>query len=441
MLPGLPFLHSHIGGTHIAFSGDSFIGEATTKDSGSRFVSAFINAGNVALLNVLTNQCWHFDYMLDNFAKGGGTSADMLATLQMLINRRPDIAFLQGGHNDVIANGIAYMPTLFENWNSTITQLLSAGIKVVLVLNPPLNSAPDQSTISVNEVRKSNLWLNQWKRQTSEARSNVYCWDWNVAIVDPHDPGGSALKALVDQSGIHPNYLGNHMIAQRGLIDLAPLIGGPTAFCSKNRNDVYDEVYNPLGNLVANSQFLGAAGILNGFEGVVPDGWSMKIDQRGIGKTHEVTLTPREDGFGNNLHMSVSGLAKDGGSNEAISLTTILPLQTNLAAGSVVEGMVEVWVDRDSPFNNVYARLGVVGGDAWGNWWGPPISGASATDWTPGPSFPWSGTIRIPPLRIPTANYTGLFLFLQAQYNDVDGTFRGGVSFGAPTLRLCPGLT
>ncbi len=452
-------------GKRVAICGDSFIGGNSIYGE-TRFVGGFYTACSLMLLNVFCNQCFVFDYQLDNFAFGRATSERMIEVLPALIARRPDVAFMQGSHNDLMDHGIGVVPRLLENWQHLCDQLLLAGVTPVLILNPPLNSTQNYivendvttgmrpytfSGLSLRQLRQADAWVNQWKRQYAEDHSNVLIWDWHSALADPNDPDGGALPSLMDNmvgGGVHANWPGQHVIARRGLIDLAPIIGPASTFCARGLSDVYDPVFNPRGNLNPNAQMLGDDGIVEGgFTGRVPSFWAAKAMIKGAGKLLACTTSPRADGFGNDTTLTVGGRSVGGTTNEGVFLTNHpSPIRTDLPGGTVIEGMVEVSVAANSPWSTVYCRIGVLGGDTLGNWYGPPVYGTADQNrqehWIAGPDTAWSGTIRTPPLVIPPIG-GGLYVYYQAQYNDAEaaggpGTFAGSVTFGAPTIRINP---
>ncbi len=413
-------------GLHVAVSGDSYIQQS---GSGVSRTSPSLNAGSVALLNVLAGLPWAFDPQLDNFGRGFGTSETMLASLPKLIARHPDVAFLQGGHNDFIAHGASYHDVLVANWQSLIGQLQAAGIRPVLVLDPPIDSVEASAFVSLPQLRALDIRLNDWKRHYATAHG-LLVWDWWTALAGG---GGAeaAYCALCTDDGVHANFYGNMAVARQGLTDLRPLLGASTAMLADRGDAAADQ---PGGNLLDNALFASAqAEHFPGFApGSAPLGWAAGANVAGTGKTVAGSV---HDGPGGarSFRIDVAG-AGSGGKRQQVFLVDHCKTPAALRPGTVVEGWVQVRVASASPFSAVYARLAAGGNWSQGNYWGRGVAGWAA--YSAGPTTGWSGIIHLAPLVVPTSGVAEITLTLQAEFNDVAGTFTGSVEFSRPALRI-----
>ncbi len=416
-------------GLHVAVSGDSYIQQS---GSGVSRTSPSINAGSVALLNVLAGLPWSFDPQLDNFGRGFGTSETMLASLPKLIARHPDVAFLQGGHNDFIAHGAGYYDTLVANWQSLIGQLRASGIRPVLVLDPPMDSVEASTFVSLPQLRALDIRLNDWKRDYARAQG-LLVWDWWTALAGGRG-ATAAYCALCSDDGVHANFYGNMAVARQGLTDLRPLLGASTARLAELDDPAADR---PGGNLLGNALFASVeAQHSPGFvPGGAPLGWTPGATIVGAGKTVAGAVIEASRGE-RSFRIVVSGAGAGGGKRQQVFLVGRCTAPAALRPGTLVEGWVRVRVASESPFSAVYARLAAGGNWSQGNYWGRGVAGWAA--YSPGPTTGWSGIIHLAPLVVPDAGVPEISLTLQAEFNDVAGTFAGTVEFSRPALRIVP---
>lgn len=416
-------------GLHVAVSGDSYIQQS---GSGVSQTSPSLNAGSVALVNVLAGLPWSFDPQLDNFGRGFGTSETMLASLPTLIARHPDVAFLQGGHNDFIAHGADYYDVLVANWISLIGQLRAAHIQPVLVLDPPIDTVEASTFVSLPQLRALDIRLNGWKRQYATAQG-LLVWDWWTALA-----GGGGAEAtycvLCSDDGVHANFYGNMAVARQGLTDLHPLLGASTARLAEPDDPAAGQ---PGGNLLGNALFASTqGGHFQGFTaGDAPLGWAPGATLAGAGKTVAGSVTGAPDGE-RSFRIVVSGAASGGGKRQQVFLVGHSTTPAALRPGTLVEGWVRVRVASSSPFSAVYARLAAGGNWSQGNYWGRGVAGWAA--YSPGPTMGWSGIIHLAPLVVPAAGVAEITLTLQAEFNDLAGDFAGTVEFSRPALRIVP---
>jgi len=425
--------------THVAVIGDSYIQQSS---SGIDLISPSLNSASVSLVDVLAGQPWSLDPQLDNFGSGGGTSETMLASLPALIARRPDIAFLQGGHNDFIVHGAGYFDRLVANWTDMVQQLRRAGIRPILILDPPIDSVEGSTVVTLPELRSLDLRMNEWKRSYGGAHG-ILVWNWNTPLAEPGETAGGFCKRCSDD-GVHPNFYGNMAVARQGLRDLAPILGasirGATAALRTGAarigesSDAYHPDRNPTGNLLANPLFRRSyTGALFGFaQGTYPSGWNPGSALVAAGKTVTGAVTPTEGGA-LAFQISVSGRASGGG-HQMVYLGQRCEACAVLPAGTVVEGWVKVEVGANSPFSAVFAKAVAGGNVSLGNYWGHGIAGWST--YSPGPMTAWSGLIHIPPLAVPRSGFDMLTFYVQAEFDDGAGDFAGNVRFSRPALRV-----
>ena len=425
---------------HWAVLGDSFIQQAS---SGTDLTVSNLYATGVSLVDVLCGQCFSFDPQRDNFGTGGGTIATMQASMPALLARQPDVAVVQDGHNDCIATGPSCIATVEAGITSIVAQLRAARVTPVLVLDPPMDNQEGSAFVSVQQLRNLDLTINQWKRSFALA-NGVLTWDWNAALANLGDPNGGYCTGCSDD-GVHANNFGGMLVAQRGMLDLKPLLGPPTTALQTNQNDTYDAIYNPLGNLLGDALFTGPyTGTFNGFaNGSYPGAFSAYSGGIGTGKVLTSATPASPDGIGLAWQVSVSGTGTaNNGNNEMFWLVPQNPFGASLTPGTVVEGWVKVTVASNSPFSVVMAKMNAGANSSFGNTWGYSAGGQSAPGFngtfSPGFGGAWSGVIHIPPVVVPASGYNGVMMYLQAQFADPNGTFTGTVSFERPTFRVVP---
>lgn len=413
---------------HVAVLGDSYVQQTS---SGTDFTSPELNSASVNLVNTLSGKCWYYDPQLDNFGTGGGTSLTMMASLPALIARAPNIAFLQGGHNDFIDYGASYLPTLIANWESMIAQLRAVGITPVLILDPPINSIENSTVVTLAQLRQLDIEFNQWKRYYA-TDNGLLVWDWNTPLINLTDPAGSYNTGMSDD-GIHPNWLGNMAVAERGLTDLKSIIGTPTTALITNQNDAYDPTYNTYGSLLTAPLFLtDYTGLAGGFTGTGPTSWTLS-SSGDAGKTFTSSLVASSDGIGQWWQAAISGTPTTVNAMASNSTWLQQAFGTTLAAGTTIEGWVQFTVSSNSPFSAVFAKMISGANSSIGNWWGTNVAGW--TTYSAGPTYTYTGTIYIPPMTLP-AGFSNVVLYLQDTYLDPAGTFTGTIQWRRPTIRI-----
>jgi lysophospholipase L1-like esterase len=414
---------------HVAIVGDSY---SQQLGGGKSLTAPVLGAANVALVNVLADQPWSVDPILDNFGVGGGTDAEIIARLPAIIARHPDFLFIQGGHNDFIKYGASRFSTMVNEWQSIISRLLTHGIQPVLILDPPINSSEGSNKVTLQQLRNLDVSFNAWKVSYAREKGLIF-WDWYGSEVDTSDPNGS-WKASYTDDGIHPNFAGNMASAQLALIQLSSIIGQPTAsgVLVLTQNDAYDAVDEPYGNILSSALFLhGGGSASGGFRGSIPNGFATNSIVSASNKVCATSLVPADDGRGDWWQMSVSGAGSGGSKRDIIWGQNSSPAGMNLPAGTVIEGWVQIDVANNSPFNNCMGKLVAGPNVSLGN----SLVSPGFHD-GPGPNSSWKGTIYIPPLEIPSKNYSGITLYMQCQYNDAANDFSGTVRWRRPTIRI-----
>lgn len=219
-----------------------------------------------------------------NHGKAGATTADVIA-LQMepAIAKRPDVAFLAIGTNDITNGFNGSIPaattyaTIVANMTTILNRFYAAGIPVVLSTIRPRSNVPMYAGGS--DARYVIERVNNWIRGVARLRRGVKICDLAMVYADPASATGDPRVNYLDPTDLtHPTHFGAFMAGKAIAAIIAGLFPGqePIDYLGP-RDDLYDVAKNPFGNIVSNGYLTGTSGAVSGagVSGTVAQGWAL----------------------------------------------------------------------------------------------------------------------------------------------------------------------
>lgn len=394
-------------------SGNSFTYTALSEPSAAT-ATGTINAvlqhrsndrNYIAIANALMG--WPLNYIY-NVAVSGTTSATALANFSRDVPAlSPDFVIIQTGTNDVYTD--VAIATTKENITALIAASFAIGARVLLCTIPPRSDA----TATAARIAVSNN-LNAWIRYTAQTTPGVELCDVFSFFVNPLSSTNAYIANYCGSDNIHPAGKGAQAIAPSVQTAMSRLWRNTP---SHNRfvHGITDSVAITAGNqqLVTNPLMQGTAGSTSGTVtgAFVPTSWT--ITETGSGSCAVTQDSPRSDGYGSNVIMTITSAAN----NDTVALTST-SFHASLTAGNVIHYEVEVLISGITALNNLEISMDyTVGGTAY-------FYRANSTS---GSSQPWAADggpyIFRPtvPLTVPSGSITNAQLRVQGTFSGAGG--------------------
>lgn len=404
----------------IAWMGDSYVGRESA--SSSSVIQTSPN-GMIMNLAMLAKQPFSYDPIASNFGVSGATTTQLLAMVSSVIAYKPDIIFVQGGHNDWLVG--TPMSTTIANKIAIFQALQAAGILVVALNEYTANTNQSSTFVTLSQYRSMIIYHNQWLRNYASTH-RLLVWDVYSPTVDLTSSLGQ-LNTNYTSDSIHLNQLGAFAAGQAGLTQLASILNSDLTGPLVAQNDSYDPTYNPYGGLLGSTLWTNAstANVFAPFTAgsVKPSAgnWNMGGGGTFTGGTCVSSIVAAPDGVGYAIQTVFSGLQSASNSLNANYDQPVNAGGSTYASGDVVEAWAEVSVlAGSSQFKGVQLNIQDNNGSSVVfNSYGMILSGTYA------PSGAWSGTVYAPKFTVSPYSGSGtqnLLVLLQANF---DGTGAG----------------
>lgn len=190
-----------------------------------------------------------------NAGVAGQKIDDILARKEFLVeNIDCDIVILDPGTNDMGSTA----KEIIQSKREELCQYYADAGKLV-ILFPIL--ARDITSWPADGIQRSSAnWINNQSRLFCIKTPGVFYFDWNIPWIDK-STANSIPKTGYSSDGIHFDALGGFFVG-KALVEFLDSILPPVTPRVWSRDDVYDAIENPLGNLHTNTFALGTTGLL-----------------------------------------------------------------------------------------------------------------------------------------------------------------------------------
>jgi lysophospholipase L1-like esterase len=140
--------------------------------------------------------------ILNNVAVSGARTEHLAKLVETeVIAYKPQFCFVLSGTNDVMAN--IPLTRITSNLERIYRQLSEAGIVVVALTVPPMDSGASEFTPSSPRIRRINHWIREYARQNP----SIILVDTYAALIDSTSTTGAAASTMLGD-GIHPTVVG-----------------------------------------------------------------------------------------------------------------------------------------------------------------------------------------------------------------------------------------
>ena len=365
--------------------------------------------------NILTGNSLNMDVFLDandplsrglsgaNFGVSGEDSTEVLARIQTVISKKPDVCLVQSGSNNV-----GYPATVIADVKSTLLQLYTAGILGVY-MSISFRGTASWNATAMQQASYINAVIARWLADTGYGLfidTNKYICNFDVAAGTPY-------TEALDTDSIHYNTWSAFQIGKLLHESVSPLLGLSSAEITSNA-DAYHATNNIYGNLWVNP-FVSVNTAIGNYNGAVGTGVtagtgtaatsvgrSMKVEVYGGGtSTGVASVESRGAGLGNWQKLVITPTG---------SATTLFLLRSNgadithgLAAGTWVRAGFDIDVSifgmdsLNSGFQNIALNVDLRTATAS---LGKAVTGYQYSAVSL-PNVEWNGRIESPPFQIP----------------------------------------
>jgi len=298
---------------------------------------------------------------MDNQAIGGSVTDALSYHIDRILAQttQPTHVVIMSGYNDAGLSGIfsdagavAALAVAKTNLLTAWARLQSAGIKPIMFVDPPADFAANTFRV------KYHTALRNWQRLNAEKYG---CWMIDVAdaAADPASSVGAPLAVLYapETPAVHPGPQFCKLAGERllALFTAKGLISLPTY--NQSRQDTYDAVVNPGGNLVSNAGLmLGTSGTFNGSNpptGQAPTNWACRNNTSGGGTgtiVSSVQARPANKGQGQDWKIVVTATTD-------LEVWCYIDLGSPVAVGDTLYGSIEVNVDESVNLDRINIYL------------------------------------------------------------------------------------
>lgn len=272
----------------LALFGDSLSGN--NSDLGRTYTRGFLT---FALQ--MSGHRVYFDHTM-NFGVGGEDSAAILARVNSVIAKAPDIVLLESGGNDTNRNIGA--DTTIANVKATVEALIAKGIQVILCTIYPTAGTTNPTHLSA--VAKLNQWI-----LDAKTRYNL------VEVLDAYDVMFNNATGLVKvgytYDTTHPAAFGSWHLGRKLSDILKQIVPIDRHLKLTSPYDIFNVTDFKQGNQFLNPKLTGTGGttVATGASGTIPDNWVVNMTSA-RGATVTCAVVADENGF-NVLEITLGG--------------------------------------------------------------------------------------------------------------------------------------
>jgi len=178
-----------------------------------------------------------------NFGVSGQKAVEIERRLPRLLQSDFDLIVVDAGTNDMM---VETRQTIAETRARIASALVNAGKTVILL--PILARGIEKWSAGKAERAKAH-WINRKSIEFAASHANCHVFDWNSAWVDPESKFGEPYAGY-SNDGTHFSVLGGFAVGKLLADYLATLVPhAPHRLLA--RDDRFDSVNNPLGNLAS----------------------------------------------------------------------------------------------------------------------------------------------------------------------------------------------
>jgi hypothetical protein len=319
--------------------------------------------GHTIWANALAGAPLHY---IANLARGGKTIQNALdEQLLPLMQLRPGVANISGGHNDIYNEGVTGA-VAFERMKRLVSELLNAGI---LPMWSTIFARPFGSTATLREHLKFNDLAKRW-----DAVDDVgLLFDLHAATARHDGTQGEEVSGYYHTDGpapyIHPGNLGAYRVGKKRAAQWRRFFT-ERAFLIVGQEDGANTASQ--GNLLSNVIFAGTGGTAGaGVTGSVPTGFTVDWGVRtGSGSAAVAVVNiPDPDDAGKSMARALQvTLSGNAAANDELRIGQLSGFNTALSGGDIVTG--ESVFDLASPANVSRIRSRIQTNATESTWWG-----------------------------------------------------------------------
>lgn len=245
----------------------------------------------------------YFDSSM-NFGVGGEDSAAILARVNTVIAKKPDIVLLETGGNDT--NRSIATDTTIANVKATVEALVNAGIRVILCTIYP--TAGTTNPVHLSAVAKLNQWILDAK------------WRYNlVEVLDAYDVMFNNATGLVKvgytYDTTHPAAFGSWHLGRKLAEIIKQMVPINRHLKLTSPYDQFHATNFKQGNHFVNPRLTGTGGTSTGTgaSGTIPNNWIVRMNEA-RGATVSCAVVADDNGF-NVLEITLGGTITAGALN------------------------------------------------------------------------------------------------------------------------------
>ncbi|ATW57973.1 GDSL-like lipase [Pseudomonas phage nickie] len=245
----------------------------------------------------------YFDSSM-NFGVGGEDSAAILARVNTVIAKKPDIVLLETGGNDT--NRSIATDTTIANVKATVEALVNAGIRVILCTIYP--TAGTTNPVHLTAVAKLNQWI-----LDAKTRYNL------VEVLDAYDVMFNNTTGLVKvgytYDTTHPAAFGSWHLGRKLAEIIKQMVPINRHLKLTSPYDAFHATDFKQGNHFVNPRLTGTGGTSTGTgaSGTIPNNWIVRMDEA-RGATVSCAVVADDNGF-NVLEITLGGTITAGALN------------------------------------------------------------------------------------------------------------------------------